>query len=151
MRKVIVVISLIHIFVFPFSTEDKRNGAERLRLHKLNCKKSKDRYAGNTTYCLSKDHYTRGVSNRSTATASRCATTEEKIMAKKVVGWERPKALKNADKPKAIPKGLINKIGKLSDALHMYISFVLALHSHVDVKTYEKVRWVALRVRNYKY
>ena len=74
--------------------------------------KRKDRHSGNATYCLGKDVYSRCISNRSTASAVRCAATEGKVRAKKVSSGEKPKALKmHADKPEAIPKGVIKEVG----------------------------------------
>ena len=106
------------------STEDKRNGEQRLAAHKKNCKKGKDKYAGNTTYCLGKTMYSQGFTSRTTTSAARSATSEDKVKAKKIAAAEKPMALKDAraEKPKALSKGMINKIGKQTDLLHLYIS-----------------------------
>ena len=106
------------------STEDKRNGAQRLAAHKKNCKKGKDKYGGNTTYCLGKTMYSQGATSRTTTFAVRTATSEDRVKAKKIAASEKPKALKaaRAEKPKALSKGMINKIGKQTTLLQLYIS-----------------------------
>ena len=83
------------------STEDKRNGAKRLAAHRISCKKGKDRYAGNTTYYLPKTFYNQGITSRTTSTATRSATSEDRVKARKIEKAEKPKALKAAaEKPR---------------------------------------------------
>ena len=124
MHKVIVYLFYYMYYFFLRSTEDKRNGAKRLEAHKKNCKKGKDRYGGHTVYFLGKTLYNQGFTSRTTTSATRCATSEDRVKAKKIAAAEKPKALKTTrkEKPKALPKGLINKIGKHKDLLQLYIS-----------------------------
>ena len=78
-------------YFFLRSTEDKRNGAKRLEAHKKNCKKGKDRYGGHTVYFLGKTLYNQGFTSRTTTSAARNATSEDKLKPKKVAATGRPR------------------------------------------------------------